>query len=222
MAALYDVHGNLPALAAAVAEVEALQPDLVGIGGDVAGGPLPVETLRLVSGLACLNVYGRGNGDRAPDAFEAERLSPEQRATMAAWPLSVSVAIDGLGDVCFCHATPRSDEELVTAITPADAVAPMLAGVAAPLIVCGHVHVRFDRTVAGHRLVNPGSVGMPYQGVTGVAFWGIFGPDVEFRQTTYDREAFDQALARRGYPHPDHFDPAPADEVTAHFERLRG
>ena len=177
VAALYDIHGNLPALEAVLAEAEALQPDLVVIGGDVAGGPLPVETLRLVSGLPYPTLYVRGNGDRAPDAFEAERLSPEQRATMAAWPLSVSVAIDGLGDVCFCHATPRSDEELVTAITPADAVAPMLAGVGAAVIVCGHVHVRFDRTVAGHRLVNPGSVGMPYQGVTGVAFWGIFGPD---------------------------------------------
>jgi predicted phosphodiesterase len=221
VAALYDIHGNLPALEAVVAELDQVRPDAVVIGGDAVGGPSPAESLAIVSGLGLPTLYVRGNGERAPDPFEAERLSDQQLATIAAWPLTVSVPIDGLGDVLFCHATPRSDEELITAITPAAEIAPGLAGVSEQVIVCGHVHVRFDRSVAGHRVVNPGSVGMPYEGVTGVAFWGVFGPDVELRQTRYARDQFDRALADSGYPHPDYYDQASADEVTAHFEQLR-
>jgi putative phosphoesterase len=221
IAALYDIHGNLPALEAIVAELDQLGLDAVVIGGDAVGGPSPAESLALVSNLGLPTLYVRGNGERAPDPFEAERLSAEERATIAAWPLTVSVPVDGLGDVLFCHATPRSDDELLTAITPAAEVEPVFAGVSEHVIVCGHVHVRFDRSVAGHRVVNPGSVGMPYEGVVGVAFWGVFGRDVELRQTPYDRGRFDRAIADSGYPHPDYFDRATAEEVTAHFERLR-
>jgi putative phosphoesterase len=221
VAALYDIHGNLPALEAVVAELPQVRPDAVVIGGDAVGGPCPAESLALVSNLGLPTFYVRGNGERAPDPFEAELLSDEELATIAAWPLSVSLPIDGLGDVLFCHATPRSDEELITAITPAAELGPVLASASEHVIVCGHVHVRFDRSVAGHRIVNPGSVGMPYEGSTGVAFWGVFGPDVELRQTSYDRDRLDRVLADSGYPHPDYFDQATAEEVTAHFERLR-
>ena len=221
VAALYDIHGNLPALEAIVAELEPGRLDAVVIGGDVAGGPSPLEVLTIVTNLGLPTLYVRGNGDRAPDPFEAQLLSGPQRATLASWPLTVSLPIDGLGEVLFCHATPRSDDELITAITPEAEIAPVVAGVSEHLIVCGHVHVRFDRPVAGHRIVNPGSVGMPYEGDTGVAFWALLGPEVELRETRYDRARFDRLLAESGYPHPDYFEAAPADEVTAHFERLR-
>ena len=114
IAALYDIHGNVPALEAVLAEVEAAAPDLVVIGGDVAGGPQPAETLAAVDAIALPKLFVRGNGDRAPDPFDRERLSADQVATLAAWPLTVTVEADGLGEVLFCHASPRSDDELLT------------------------------------------------------------------------------------------------------------
>ena len=220
VAALYDIHGNLPALEAVLAELPGFAPDMVVIGGDVAGGPQPAETLAAVEALGLPTTFIRGNAERAPDPFESALLDAAELARMAAWPLSAPVTVDGLGEVLFCHASPRSDEELLTRISPAEALAPMYAGVTQEVVVCGHVHVQFDRAVAGHRIVNAGSVGMAYEGRNDVAAWCLLGPDVELRQTPYDRAAFDRALEASGYPHPDYFDAATADEVTAHFEAL--
>jgi hypothetical protein len=64
------------------------------------------------------------------------------------------------------------------------------------VLVTAHTHIQFDRTVAGVRSINPGSVGMPYEGQSGAAFWAVLGPDVELRQTDYDpAEAVDRYRA---------------------------
>ena len=200
IAALADVHGNAPALAAVLEEVVREAPDLVVFCGDLTWGSLPQETLALVRALEIPARFVRGNGDRSVGTFlegrgewMAAQHTPEDLAFLAGFEPTVSVDADGLGPTCFCHGSPRSDEECVTERTPPERVREFMAGVDAKTIVTAHVHVSYDRKVDGIRLVGPGSVGLPYEAQAGFAYWALLGPDVELRRTEYDVEA---AVAR--------------------------
>jgi predicted phosphodiesterase len=187
VAALYDIHGNLPALEAVLAELEGERVDAYVIGGDTTAGPLPVETLERVLALDNIHVI-RGNGDRLTrTAPEADVLSEEQIDYLTGLPLTVTLDVDGLGPTLFCHATPRSDDEVFSERDPDELVAEMLAGAEEATVVCGHTHLQVDRRVGPWRLVNAGSVGFPNDALG--AHWAILGPDVELRQTEYDRQA---------------------------------
>jgi predicted phosphodiesterase len=243
VAALYDIHGNLPALEAVLAEPDVAAADLMVVGGDALAGPMPAETLALLVALGDRAVWVRGNTEREVielrDADPADgelwdrratwvagRLTAEELAFAGSWPQAVTVEIDGLGPVRFCHATPRSDSEIFTAISPPDRVAPMLAGVSEATVVCGHTHVQFDRMVAGRRIVNAGSVGMPYEGSAG-ARWCVLGPDVALRMTAYDAEAAAVRIRATELPEAGEFaadllHPATAAEATREFEALAG
>ncbi len=202
VAVVSDVHGNAAALEAVLGEMRKERPDLVVFGGDLTWGPLPEETLALVDDLDTPALFVRGNAERAlleptedPTARERwllERHSEEARAFLSTFAESVSVDVDGLGPVRFCHGSPRSDEELVTPETPQSRMRALTAGIAERTLVTAHTHLQFDRQVAGIRSINPGSVGMPYEGRLG-AFWATLGPDVELRRTSY---SFDDAAAR--------------------------
>jgi predicted phosphodiesterase len=200
VAALYDVHGNVPALEAVLAEVEREEPDAIVFGGDIIAGPMPRETLECVRRLGDRAHLIRGNADRI--ALEvrrgqrhegggladwvAEQLTDEEAGLLESLPLTVTLEVDGLGRTCFCHATPREDEEIFTERDADSVVAEMLAGTEETTIVCGHTHIQFDRRVGRWRVINAGSVGLPYD-ATG-AHWALLGPDVELRRTEYDRE----------------------------------
>jgi putative phosphoesterase len=222
VAALYDVHGNLPALEAVLAEVDA---DLILVGGDVAAGPWPSETLERLRGLGDRARFIRGNADREvaevgvrglapPEVMEfvRGRLSEEQVAFLGSLPLTISVEVDGLGSVLFCHATPRNDEEIFTRISPDERWQQALDGVQADVVVCGHTHVQFTRTVGDTLLVNSGSIGMPYEHEPG-AYWTLLGPDVEFRRTQYEPGD----IAGSGWP--GDWPSATPEEATEFFER---
>ena len=158
MAALYDVHGNLPAFEAVLAEIETIGVDLVLFGGDIATGPLPHETLERVRSLGDRARAIRGNADRAlvelvrgsreptdhpaDDVWVLEQLDDEDRDFLAALPERETIEIEGLGAVLFCHATPRSDEEIVMAVMYAERLRDSLAGVQERLGVCGHTHIQ--------------------------------------------------------------------------------
>lgn len=239
IAALSDIHGNLPALEAVLAEVEREGADAIVVAGDSISGPWPVEVLeRLVEVDA---VVVRGNADRHvldadgglgdPEARLArwckEALGPTRLATAAGWPATREIDVDGLGRVLLCHSTPRSDEVIYTRMTPDEEVAHLLTGVSADLVVSGHTHIQFDRRLpSGLRVVNPGSVGMPYEGTRG-AFWAILGPDVEHRCSAYDVDGTVRAIRALGAPVREELltllvEPMASDEATAEFERLRG
>ncbi len=226
LAAIYDVHGNLPALEAVLAEIRREGPpgiDEVIVGGDVLPGPLPQETLDRLFGLDLPVRYLRGNGDRAvleeragvdsgalPEAarevvrWTARQITPEAERRMAGWPATLRLAIDGLGEVLFCHATPRSDTEIFTRATPEEALLPVFRNVGADLVVCGHTHMPFDRTVGGVRVVNAGSVGMPYG--EPVACWLLLGASgIEPRRTAYDLAAAATRVRATGYPQAEQF-----------------
>jgi putative phosphoesterase len=197
IAALSDIHGNLPALEAVLRELDREQPDLIVFGGDVASGPMPAETIELLRKLKDAR-FVRGNADRGlieefdgkapspmPGPFAswcAQQLNREQRDFLDSFEDKIQI-----GRVLFCHASPRNDTDVFSAETPDDRVRFLMGGVDADLVVCGHTHMQFDRSVDGLRIVNPGSVGMPY-GRPG-AYWAMLDSDVEMRRTDYDREA---------------------------------
>src|SRR5215210_3205248 len=223
VAAINDVHGNLPALEAVLADLEGLDPDLIVVGGDVVAGPMPAEVLDRLAALWQSICFVRGNADRevlaaygdgryadatdAPDpaervaAFAASKIDREHRDLLASFAERLIVEVEGLGQVLFCHGSPRSDEEIVTAATTEGRLHEILEGVDQDLVVCGHTHAQFDRRVGGKRVVNAGSVGMPYQGKPVGAFWLLLGADgVSFRRSDYDLDRAVERIRATGYP----------------------
>lgn len=241
IAAIYDIHGNLPALEAVLREIEIEAPDLIVVGGDVAAGPLPRETIERLQRLDVPVRFIRGNADREmaaafdgrfeevlpPEVREitewvARQITVEQRDFLAAFEQSVVLQVDGLGETIFCHATPRSDLELFTVRTPDELLREIFGGVTQSIVVCGHTHMQFDRRVGDMRLVNAGSVGMPY-GAPG-AYWALLGPGVQLRRTTYDLQAAADRIRQSSYPGAEDFAennvlrPPTTAEALAFFE----
>jgi putative phosphoesterase len=199
VAALADVHGNAPALAAVLEEAERERPDLVVFCGDLTWGSLPQETLALVRTVPIAARFVRGNADRAVGtdlegrgAWMVSAHTEKDLAFLRAFEETVIVDVDRLGRTCFAHGSPRSDEECVTRRTPDERIREFSEGIAADVFVTAHTHMQYDRRAAGLRLVNPGSVGLPYETTPG-AYWAMLGPDVELRRTDYDVE---DAIAR--------------------------
>jgi putative phosphoesterase len=231
-----DIHGNLPALEAVLTEIEREDVDAVVCCGDVIGGSFPAEVFDRLASLPDVRVV-RGNADRfvlegtdehGEDwAVERARMGEERMSAVAAWPLTHALEIDGLGRTLFFHAVPAADEPIFTRITPDEDVARLIGHVEADLAVVGHTHVQFDRSLPGGlRVVNAGSVGMPYEGRRG-AFWALLGLDVELRHTEYDVEAAVAAMRADGAPRPDAqlqllLEPPDPDETTRFFESQRG
>jgi len=222
---LYDIHGNLPALEAVLEEVRRTGVNQIIVGGDVFPGPMPRETLECLLAVQIRTLFIHGNGDRevlaqmrgtetewfrsaheslrAPVRWTAEQLANSYEAVLAAWPADIRVHIEGPGDVLFCHATPRNDAECFTRQTPDDRLVAVFDGVRASMVVCGHTHMQFDRTIGDYRVVNAGSVGMPF-GDPG-AYWLLLGPEVQLRVTPYDLPAAGERIRRTSYPQADDF-----------------
>jgi predicted phosphodiesterase len=217
VAALYDIHGNLPALEAVLREVRDAAVDHIVIGGDVLPGPMPRESLDALRAVDVPMQFIQGNGDResiaptgaVPEPYReslrwnAEQLSSDDRQRLAAWPLTVRVPVRGVGDVLFCHATPRNDTEIFTRFTSEDRLQPIFGVLDVPLAVCGHTHMQFDRTVGSVRVVNAGSVGMPF-GEPG-AYWLLLGAGVELRRTAYDLADAAARIRATAYPKAEEF-----------------
>lgn len=236
-AALYDVHGNLPALEAVLADVRSARVEQIIIGGDVLPGPMPRESLDLLhqleppvrclfgNGETAVRAEAAGEVSKTPAAFRtcvqwcARQLRPEHRQWIETWPATLKQSISGLGTVLFCHATPRDDSEIFTKTTPEDALRPIVELPGVDVVVCGHTHMPFDRTIGRARVVNAGSVGMPF-GTPG-AHWLLLGPGVTFQRTDYDLEDAAARIRRTDYPQAEQFaadsvlNPPSEDEMLA-------
>jgi putative phosphoesterase len=225
VAVLCDVHGNLPAVEAVLAEVAALEVDTIVCGGDVVAGPFPHECLQRLLDLDA--VFVRGNADReSPRAsagtwdWIAGNLDPLSVEFLRELPQAVP-----LGDVLYCHGSPRDDDEILTRVSPDERFRAALEGVQERLVVGGHTHVQFERVIDGIRFVNAGSVGIPYEGKQG-AFWALLdGDDVDLRHTPYAVGAAAALIRTSGYPGADQIagwllDPEDPDEVSAYFESI--
>jgi diadenosine tetraphosphatase ApaH/serine/threonine PP2A family protein phosphatase len=205
LALLYDVHGNLPALEAVLADAATAGADRYLLGGDYAlFGAWPAETVARLHELEA--TWIRGNVDRwaarpdeAPEEVEPaiaacrELLRPERTRELG--ELEEQVVSDG---VRYCHASPLSDVDSFAPDDPARDEG-LLAGASERRVVFGHTHIQFARrSPAGTELVNPGSVGIPLDGDHRAAY-AIVGADGEIglRRVTYDYAESAAALRER-------------------------
>ena len=222
VAALYDLHGNPAALEAVLAEAG---DAVLVFGGDLAAGPVPAETLDRIMDLDAFVI--RGNADRELlgertdgllDEWVRDQLDDRHRDYIAGLPETAELDVDGVGRVLFCHGSPRSDEEMILKTTPDEWLRDMLEGVEADVVVCGHTHMQFDRVVDGIRVVNAGSVGLPY-GAPG-AHWLALGAGIEHRQTPYDADSFADRVAASDWPKAARFAEENIREVPSEEEAL--
>jgi len=242
VAVLNDIHGNLPALDAVLAEVDRADVDAIVVGGDLAWGPLPLQTLERLMALDDRARFVMGNADRdvveafdggAPEhetvsAYCAARISQTHRDFLADLPPPFALDVDGLGPSLFCHGSPRSDTERITTASPDARLRRILKDVSESLVVCGHTHRQFDRRIDAWRVVNAGAVGLPYEG-RAAAFWALLGPEVELRCTDYDIAGALEVFRASGMTNDVEremrlslFDPADPDEVAEYFESRAG
>ncbi len=228
VAALYDIHGNLPALEAVLEEVRQAGVDQVVVGGDVVPGPMVRQTLERLLDLDVPVHFIHGNGELAvlallaasteeavtywgttsgrpmPEQYRpayrwtAQQLQPDLPAVLARWPKTLRLEAQGLGPVLFCHGTPRSETEIFTHLTAEERLSPLLDGLDVSTVVCGHTHMQFDRQVGRTRVLNAGSVGEPY-GEPG-AYWLLLDRDAQLRKTSYDLDRAAEQIRATGYP----------------------
>jgi predicted phosphodiesterase len=138
------------ALEAVLAELQAdVHPDRIVLGGDLVGGPCPRETLDLA--LACGATLIRGNAERDLGERDRRLLTPDEVASLAALPMTVTI-----DEVLYCHATPADDMPMTTVLTPDGLVASMFEGIEGTVVI-GHTHHQFDRSIGPLRVVNAGS-----------------------------------------------------------------
>ena len=209
IAALYDIHGNLPALEAVLAELHdegtSGSVDRILVGGDIVPGPmwgavlerllslnLPVDFIQGNCEVAVLDeIAGRPvplpEQAREVIRWTAQNVTPEQQRLFEQWPKTLRLSVTGIGDVLFCHGTPRHENEIFLRTTAEERLLPLFEPLNVALIVCGHTHMQFDRVVGKTRVVNAGSVGMPF--APPGAYWLLLGPEVELRHTHYDLQA---------------------------------
>jgi predicted phosphodiesterase len=235
IAALYDIHANLPALEAVAHDIRLTGVDQIVVGGDVLPGPMPAETLDFLMSLevpvhfiygngelavlaqrtatddpATVKYWGTRTGEPLPEPgravvrWTAQQLSQEWAERLSTWPKTLPMSVSSLGLVLFCHGTPRSEIEIFTRLTPEDRLIPIFEGVNAQLVVCGHTHMQFDRMVGRVRVVNAGSVGMPFEQPP-AAYWLLLGPEVELRQTFYNLTRAAHRVRATTYPQAEEF-----------------
>jgi predicted phosphodiesterase len=211
--ALYDIHGNVDALEAVLADPRAAGADAVVVGGDTVPGPFALATLARLDALPVPVHWVRGNGERevaeavgAPAgppedlvartaALSAAELGAERAQALGELPTTLE--LDG---VLYCHASPRRDDEMLTRLSPPERWEAALADVAGGLVVAGHTHQQDERVVGAVRFVNAGSVGLPYEG-DGAARWlWVAGGEPELRETAYDAAAAGARILAAGWP----------------------
>ncbi len=217
VAAIYDIHGNLPALDAVLSEIHDAKVDRIVVGGDVIPGPMPYETMKRLLELEIAVDFIRGNcedlvlglarnddsialADEFRDVFQhsVNQIPADTMNIIAGWGETLTLNIDGIGEVLFCHATPENNNDIFTRLTPDEVLNPIFEKVSASLVICGHTHMQFDRTIADVRVVNAGSVGMSY-GEAG-AYWLLLDSDVQFKRTQYNLAEAADKVRETDYP----------------------
>jgi predicted phosphodiesterase len=203
-AVLFDVHGNLAALEAVLAEAEREGFDELAFGGDLVFlGPEPAACVDRLRAFGPRLRAIKGNTDRSvidrdgEAAHWAEPLGADRLAWLDSLPQQAELPGH---DALMVHATPRGDEEVLMPDTAEADVAEMLASASQPTVLCGHVHIQYRRDVAGHEVVNPGSVGLPWDGDQRAAWATITDGAVELRRTSYDWDAVADRIEHEAGP----------------------
>lgn len=231
IALIADIHGNLAALEAVLAEIGRASVDEIVCLGDVAAtGPQPHEVLVLLREIGCPVVMGNADAelfepgpppgagtDQARfadmDRWAAARLSSGEIDFVRSFQQTVSIPLAPEGELLCVHGSPRGFNDVITATTPDDEVAPMLGDGAATIIAGGHTHFPMLRRWREKLLINPGSVGLAYAQrrdggfiVPALAEYatltvGDGRQDVSFHHVAYDQGATVRAMFAREMPH---------------------
>jgi predicted phosphodiesterase len=224
-----DIHGNLFALDAVLAELERENLDGLICLGDVAVGPQPREALARVRGLGCPVVMGNWDAwflDRpAPPqdeigailheitAFWGDQLTDDDLASMRTFVPRLELPLDD-GEIALCfHGSPASYDDFIFATTPDEELRRMFGELRASVMIGGHAHLQLLRRFEQIVVVNPGSVGLPFSDwwpdrvrIAPRAEYGLLVHDqgqlrVDFRRTAYDVDALLQLCLESGMPH---------------------
>ena len=226
-----DVHGNLLALEAVLAELEREELDRLVCLGDVVAGPRANEALARIRDLGCPVIMGNWDAwsvDGMPKpttpveeklygigAYWAERLGDDGREFIRGFVPRVEVELEPEGTVLCFHGSPNSFDDWIVATTPDEEVAAMLTGFRAPVLVGGHTHLQMVRRYEESLFVNPGSVGLPFERwspedvqIAPRAEYAILTSSdgrlaVDLRRTTYDVEAHLRVGMDSGMPFAD-------------------
>ncbi len=215
IAAIGDVHGNLPALEAVMDEICTESVDGIVVCGDTIAGPLPTETVAVLQESRIPVHFLRGNHDsdvvrflsgqepggmaaKDDDAarWEASKLTREQKASLLTWPATVEIESEPWGKILFCHATPHNETFVFSRLTPEAKLLSVFERLNVSLMVCAHTHMQFDRTIADVRVVNTGSLGMCV-GRTG-ADWLLIDDEIQSVSTPSPSQATELADAHMG------------------------
>jgi predicted phosphodiesterase len=226
-----DIHGNLLALEAVLAELERDRPDRLVCLGDVVAGPRANEALARIRALDCPVIMGNWDAwsvDGMPEpatpveeklyangAYWAERLTADDRDFIRTFEARIELELGPGGrPLCF-HGSPKSYDDWIVATTPDNEVAEMLAGYDAPILIGGHTHLQMVRRYEGALLLNPGSVGMPFERwspedvkIAPRAEYAVLTASdgrlaVDLRRIGYDVEAHLRRGLESDMPHPD-------------------
>ena len=224
LAILSDLHGNLPALEAVLADLAQFSVDQIIVAGDVINwGPFSKQVLErvLAGGWAAI----RGNNEdylldydtpRAPAAWSdraqwpllpwlQRQLRGPAHHRIAAWPDSLSLRFPDGPPIRVVHGAPRSNTQPIYPTSTEAEVTAMLAGVEEPLVIAGHTHLPMDRVVGPWRVLNPGSVGVPVQGVLRASYLLLDSDHASqtwrptFRQTPIDPAPVLREFERQGF-----------------------
>jgi putative phosphoesterase len=224
-----DIHGNLPALDAVLAEIRREGVDGLVCLGDISLGPQPVETLERVRSLGCPVIVGNWDawllqgmppldgrlgqvlGDLC--SWSVEQLSSEQRGYLTELHPTFEVPLAGGRSLLAFHGSPRSFEDWIVATTPDEELEEMLGGRTADVLTGGHTHFQLFRRFGESVVLNPGSVGLPFRrprrGIMEIAPWAEYGLvrhdgdglSIELRRTAFPLDALFRAMRESGMPH---------------------
>lgn len=216
IAALYDIHGNAPALKAVLEKLNALKPDLIVLGGDLLSGPLPLATLALIEQLkhqfSVTAVLGNNDQDildikqgknlnlsdnaKQQMIWTANQLNASQLNWLNQFPLTKTI-----GNLFFCHAVEKDNHTIFTPHNRQAQIQALFSGVSVPTIICGHTHLQFHlRLDNGQEIFNAGSVGMPFADQAGAQWLWIDGDTFQFKQTPIDQNATSECIAKSQFP----------------------
>jgi predicted phosphodiesterase len=231
LALIADIHGNLPALDAVLAEIDREGVDRIICLGDISIGPQPVETLERVRSLGCPVIMGNWDawfvqgmpqfdgrlGQVLGDlrTWSVEQFSSEQRQYLTGFAPTVEVPLPNGATLLAFHGSPRSFEDSIFATTPDQELEQMFAGRTALVLAGGHTHFQLFRRFGESVLLNPGSIGLPFRrpqrGIMEIAPWAEYGivqhdgdrVSIELRRTAFDLDAFLRKMRESGMPHAD-------------------
>ncbi len=224
LAFLSDIHGNVPALEAVLADVARFSVDAVYHLGDLVGyNPFPNQVAAKVRDLGLTGVVGNYDlavaaevpdpiavylnpaiSDLAKDIFRWTRsqVTPETRAYLLGLPERLTLKCNGL-ELLLTHGSPRHIREYLRPHLTDEELQPVLASIPERVLLTGHTHLPMVRQVAGKWLINPGSVGFPKDGDYR-ASWALVtvkgGLEVELRRVDYDVRRTAEALLAAGLP----------------------